>query len=273
MLGRGGAEDVVQSQKFIDEITAVDRVHAAVPGKDDGKEGEKPLPREKAEDGLRLFHRKAPEDKEKAGKDKADGAFREAGKPSGSVGDHQVLFAVFCDADVGRKHGRDGEEEKDAVCDDGVGDHPALERGREHDAGPDGDDIVFQDAPEIPDEKCHGEGACKHCRQASGEVSKAKYAVGEREEPVDHDGLIIPVDAIDLRGYPVAGLHHFTGGQCVVRLDRIGDRKQPAAPEEEEKGDDEEADKRDQGAAFVLFGKLRLFSLTLLTFCTQGDLL
>ena len=43
--------------------------------------------------------------------------------------------------------------------------------------------------------------------------------------------------------------------------------------EEKEKGDDEEADKRDQGAAFVLFGKLRLFSLTLLTFCTQGNLL
>ena len=147
MLGRGGAEDVVQSQKFIDEITAVDRIHAAVPGKDDGKEGEKPLPGEKAEDGLRLFHRKAPDDKEKAGKDEADGTFREAGKPCGSVGDHQVLFAVFCDADVGRKHGRDGEEEKDAVCDDGVGDHPALQRGREHDAGPDGDDIVFQDAP------------------------------------------------------------------------------------------------------------------------------
>lgn len=53
MLGRGGAEDVVQSQKFIDEITAVDRVHAAVPGKDDDKEGEKALPWEEAEDGFR----------------------------------------------------------------------------------------------------------------------------------------------------------------------------------------------------------------------------
>ena len=53
MLRGCGAEHIVKSQEFADEIAAMDEVHAAIPGKDDSEEGQKSLPRKQAKNGFR----------------------------------------------------------------------------------------------------------------------------------------------------------------------------------------------------------------------------
>ena len=68
-----------------------------------------------------------------------------------------MLGISFHDTDVSGEHGGDGEEEKQIVGDNGVGNDPALQRYRQHGARPYRLHIVLQDAAHVPDDQHHRE--------------------------------------------------------------------------------------------------------------------
>ena len=260
VLGRGGPEDVVKAEEFTYKVSAVDEVHAHIPGKGDCEECKDALPGEEGEYLLRFFHGKAPEEKKGAGKDKAYRTFGEAGKAGSGVGDDEMFPASFHDADVAGKHGGNGEEKEEGISDDGMRDGPEFKRKSHHGTRPYSDDIILLDAPDIPNEKGDGEGSSQHGRKAGGEIRKSQDGVGNRKHPVDHDRFVIPEIAVNLRGHPVAGLYHFFGRKGIVGFYRVGDRKEPGAPEKEDKGGNEE-ESQCLSCGSILFLFLCLYSV------------
>ena len=179
MLGGGRPEDIVKAQELTDEVFSVNQVHADVPGQTEKKENQDALPGEKPQDQSGLFHGKTPENKQDARQDKSHRSLGEAGQCGSAVGNHQVLFAVFRDPDVGGEKSGDGEEKKHAVCDDCMGNDPEFQRQREDDAGPGGNNIVLRKAEQIVSQQGCRKSPADGSGQPGGQVGEAEEAVGD----------------------------------------------------------------------------------------------
>ena len=204
MLGNRSSCYVVQAEELGNEVASMNGIHAAVPGKDDDKESKDARDGEEGKNLLRLFHGKAPENKKDAWKDKPDRAFSEAGKASSGISNDQMLPASFHDADVSGKKGRNRKEKKDAVRDDGMGDDPEFKGKRQHEPCPDGCNIILQDSSYVPGKKRDGKRPAKGRGEPCREIGEAQDGIADGKQPVNHDRLVIPVNAINLRGHPVA---------------------------------------------------------------------
>ena len=67
---------------------------------------------------------------------------------------------------------------------------------------------------------CRAENRRGKARRKFIETEKRKR---KNEFPIEENGFVVPIFSVNLRGHPIARLHHLPRGECIIRFGRIGD--------------------------------------------------
>ena len=248
MFRYGRPDDVVEAQQAIDEIHAMAAVHGAIPDQAEEQEEHDACRREQPFKVIGPALDGGKEKQEQAGQDQADRALGQDGTGSHDVSPCHIAFLPFCQADIGEKQGSATEEIQGLVSDDGAADEPENQGCHGHGGEEDGCRAAARLAQGEPGSQGAGSGAEEDSWQAGCQIRRPQEAVRQAQEPVQENGLIIPVRAVNLRGQPVAAADHFQCRQGVIRFDRVRDGQLRYAD-----GQEKECCHEDDGQECALF--------------------
>ena len=191
----------MDSKEVQDEIISMKVPHGAIPGAGDGSKEEKAGEEMDVGHFPEVFLVDEEEKGSKAGKEKADGPLGEGGKGRSGVAE-EIVFPVFCIAQVEEGNGCTHEEEESGVCDDCFGKEPAF-YGQGKDEGREPANLFAIHFPSEPEGEEDGKGTCKGSRKAGRHFVPSEEKEGKGELPIVENRFIVPVAAVDLRRDPV----------------------------------------------------------------------
>ena len=234
MFRNGGSDDVVQAEKAVDERCAVERVHRAVPG---GGDDEEAKDSERVEDQFQVIfpaaERRKEEEKEprQNDSDRAFGQDRQSGK---DIGQADVERLRLGQRDSGEEHGSRREEKEHLIRNDGFADDPDGNGRSRHGSHERCCRRACRGASYVPGAEDDGCGAEQGRRQTGGKVGNSEQRIGQADEPVDKNRLVIPGNAVNVGRNPVAGKDHFFRREGIIGFNGVGNGQIGVAGEEKE---------------------------------------
>ena len=247
MFRYGRPDDIVEAQQAIDEIHAMAAVHGAVPAQAEELEEHDACRRKQPFKVIGPALDGGKEKQEQAGQDQADRALGQDGTGSHDVSPCHIAFLPFCQADIGEKQGSATEEIQgwsvmtERLTNQKIRDVTVMAAKR----------MAVVRRPvwrRRTRQQGAGSGAEEDSWQAGCQIRRPQEAVRQAQEPVQENGLIIPVRAVNLRGQPVAAADHFQCRQGVIRFDRVRDGQLRYAD-----GQEKESCHEDEGQECALF--------------------